>query len=71
MSKGTPFIDYNKYAPGVQDEIDQIDYNAAPKLNDKSLKDCTKELLNSLNSSDLNKLEQPTKEFSSIPQINS
>ena len=51
MSKGTPFIDYNKYAPGVQ-----IDYNAAPKLNDKSLKDCTKELLNSLNSSDLNKL---------------
>ena len=56
MSKGTPFIDYNKYAPGVQDEIDQIDYNAAPKLNDKSLKDCTKELLNSLNSSDLNKL---------------
>ncbi|KAK8890866.1 hypothetical protein M9Y10_028065 [Tritrichomonas musculus] len=56
MSSSKPFIDYSKYAPGVEESVNQINYSEAPKLDDKSLNDKYKALIESLDSTDLNKL---------------
>lgn len=56
MSTSTPFIDYKTYAPGVEDEIKGIDFEALPKIDGKSLKSKLKEIKEELNSTDLNKL---------------